>query len=92
MQDLKRLNLLIDKARDIAGSDAKLADMLGVRAQHVSNWRHGHRTPGQELQERMAKIAGIDPAPHVAAAAIEKTGHPGALALLAGLRKQWHFS
>jgi ribosome-binding protein aMBF1 (putative translation factor) len=98
MQDLSRLNVLIDKAANAAGgSDNKLATMLGTSRQVVSNWRHGQKEPAIEKQIEMAKIAGIDPAPIVIAAAVEKTGHEGALALVRQLGKsikggEWLFT
>lgn len=92
MQDLERLNFLIDKAAAMHGSDNQLAIAMGTSRQVVSNWRHGIKSPSVEAQQRMAEIAGLDPAIHVMAAAVEKTGHPGALALLAPFRRAWHFS
>lgn len=88
MQDLARLNLLIDKASAIAGSDGKLAAMLDVHRQQVSNWRHGHKAPGIEVQEKLAEIAGVDPAVHMLAAAAEKTGSEKVMELFAQLKAQ----
>lgn len=92
MQDLKRLNFLIDAAAAIYGSDNKLAEALDVHRQQVSNWRHGNKAPGYELQERMAQMAGLDPAIHVMAAAVEKTGHSGAMKLLRPFTAAWQKS
>ena len=56
-----QLNLLIDKAAAIAGSDYKLAQNLGVPRQHLSNWRTGVRAcPIGEIV-LMADIAGLQP-------------------------------
>lgn len=92
MQDLKRLNFLIDKASEIYGSDNQLALALDVHRQQVSDWRAGRKAPGTNLQARMAEIAGLDPAVHVLAAAVEKTGHQGAMDLLAPFKSAWLFT
>ena len=60
MQDDDDLNKLINAASARAGSDGKLALMLGVPRQHVSNWRHGHRTCTPENMALLAHIAGLD--------------------------------
>lgn len=72
MQDLQELNLLIDKAASIAGSDYALAKTLGVSRQAVSNWRHGHK--GCPLEERalLASVAGLDPLAELARAMVTK--------------------
>lgn len=72
MQDLKTLNELIDKASEIAGSDYKLAAMLEVPRQHVSNWRHGKRTCTPEDTAMMASVAGLDAQQWLVRATIEK--------------------
>ncbi|KAF1056808.1 helix-turn-helix transcriptional regulator [Variovorax sp.] len=96
MQDLQRLNFLIDKASAMYGSDNQLAIAMGTTRQVISNWRHGHKSPSTEMQQKLAELAGIDPAPHVLAAAVEKTGNAAAIALvqqlIAPFRKAWHFS
>ena len=88
MADLARLNSLIDKASAICGSDNQLAIHLGITRQQVSNWRHGHKVPGIEMQERLAEIAGVDPAAHMLAAAVEKTGSEKVMELFAKLKAQ----
>ena len=82
MQDLERLNFLIGKASAIAGSNAALSRMLNVHSQTVSDWKRGKTEPSIEMQERMAAIAGMDAAPVIALAAVEKTGHEQAIALI----------
>lgn len=51
---------LIDKAKEKAGSDYKLAAMLGVSRQAVSNWRHRGKSCPIADQALMASIAGLD--------------------------------
>lgn len=88
MQDLQRLNSLIDKAASIYGSDNQLAIRLGITRQQISNWRHGQKAPGIEMQEKLAELAGVDPAVHMLAAAAEKTGSEKVMQLFAQLRAQ----
>lgn len=51
----------IEKAAAIAGTQAKLAEMLGERQQHVSNWKAGTRTCTIEKRIKLAQIARLDP-------------------------------
>lgn len=51
---------LIKAASAVAGSDAKLAKLLGVAPPHVSGWRAGNRACGVEYRALMAHIAGLD--------------------------------
>lgn len=60
MQDLQELNLLIDKAKSIAGSDYALAKLLEVTPQTVSNWRHGRKPCPAADVALLAGIAGLD--------------------------------
>lgn len=79
MQDLTRLNLLINKAASIYGSDNQLAQALGTSRQTVSNWRHGIKSPGIDVQQKMAEIASEPVEYTVAMAAVEKTGNAQAI-------------
>lgn len=88
MQDLTRLNFLIAKASAIAGSNAALSRELGIHSQTVSDWKRGKTEPSIEMQERMASIAGLDPAPFVLSAAVEKSGNEAAVTLLKQLLKK----
>lgn len=54
------LDQLIDKASTKAGSDYKLAKMIGVSRQAVSNWRHGAKHCPVADQVLMAELAGLD--------------------------------
>lgn len=60
MKDLEQLNELINRAKAIAGSDYKLAKLMGVPAQHISNWRHGSRNCSPEDVAILAGVAGLD--------------------------------
>jgi len=58
---LEELNFLIDKASAIAGSDNKLATMIGTTRMAVSDWRAGRRPCPPEQQALIAAVAGLDP-------------------------------
>lgn len=51
----------IEKAAAIAGSQTKLAEMLGERRPHISNWKAGTRTCTIDKRIKLAQIAGMDP-------------------------------
>jgi hypothetical protein len=88
MKQLESLNLLIDKAASIAGSDYKLAQHLGVPRGHVSDWRHGRRTATPADQALMAHVAGLDPVVTLARATVEQfEGKPKGDALMKALGK-----
>lgn len=89
MQDLARINFLIDHAAAKLGSDNQLAIAMGTSRQVVSNWRHGHKEPGSDKQAQMAEMAGLDVGYHVTASAVEKTGNATALAWLAERARDW---
>lgn len=71
MTDQEELNFLIDSASKIAGSDYKLAQLIGVDRQAISNWRHGTACP-PENQALMAHVAGFDPISTLARATVKK--------------------
>ncbi|SEL93548.1 hypothetical protein SAMN05216359_1291, partial [Roseateles sp. YR242] len=51
---------LINAASARAGSDYKLAQILGVDRQKVSGWRNGHAKCGVEYRALMADLAGFN--------------------------------
>lgn len=85
-----QLNLLIDKAAAIAGSDYRLAKNLGVPRQHVSNWRAGCRPcPIGEIV-LMADIAGLRPDEWLAREIVAKhEGTEKGARLTEALKKVW---
>lgn len=54
------LKALIDKAIETAGSQAKLAEMMGVKQQNISAWRTGARTCTTPTRIELCKIADYD--------------------------------
>lgn len=61
MESPKELIVLIDAGRSIAGSDYKLAKLIGVTPQTVSNWRHGEKPCPPADVALLASVAGFDP-------------------------------
>lgn len=55
------LNLSIEKASKVVGSQRALAEELGAQEQHVSNWKKGRRVCPMAARIRIAEIAGDDP-------------------------------
>lgn len=72
MTHLESLQFLIESAAKVAGSENKLAQMLGIKQQHVNAWKHGTRTATPEDQALLAAIAGFDPVQTLARATVEK--------------------
>lgn len=88
MKHLESLNMLIDRAAAVAGSDYKLAQTLGVPRGHVSQWRHDKRTATPADQALMAHVAGLDPVQVLARATVEAfEGKPKGDALMKALGK-----
>lgn len=54
------LKALIDKAIETAGSQAKLAELMGVKQQHISAWKTGVRTCTTASRIELCKITGYD--------------------------------
>ena len=63
---------LIERASAAAGSDYKLAQLIGQGRQRISNWRHGEVTCPVEDQALMASVAGLDPAEFLVRAVVLK--------------------
>lgn len=67
-----RLNLLIERAASIAGSEYKIAKSLGIPQSHITGWKHGTRTCSAEDRALLADLAGVDPLPEIAEAMAER--------------------
>ncbi len=72
MNQIEELNILIDKASAIVGSDYKLAKVIGCMPQNVSNWRHDRASCSPENRALLAAVAGLDPVAELARAVVEK--------------------
>lgn len=67
-----QLNVLIERAAAIAGSEYKVAKALGVTPRQVCDWKAGRRTCSPEDRALLAEVAGEDPV----AVAMEALPHP----------------
>ena len=65
---------LIDKAASVVGSYAEVARRLGVKPQHVNNWKRLKPCP-LHVQAQLAAMAGLDWKSHVCDVIAEKAGH-----------------
>lgn len=54
------LRALIDKAIETAGSQAKLAELMNVKQQHISAWKTGVRNCTTATRIELCKIANYD--------------------------------
>jgi len=70
--ELKELNLLIDKAKLIAESDYKLAKIMGVAQPVIPMWRSGKRTCSPADRAILAGIAGDDAIQELVKATLER--------------------
>lgn len=61
MTSLTDVNVLMDMAKSIAGSDYKVAKMIGATPQQLSDWRYGRKAVSPEDQALMAAVAGLNP-------------------------------
>lgn len=72
MEALAELNLLMDKAKSIAGSDYALAKTLGITSQKMSDLRHGRKVAQPEDWALFAAVAGVDPVSEMTRAMLRK--------------------
>lgn len=65
---------LLDRAKSVAGdvSDYRLAQLLGVPATTVSNYRVGRSRPENPISMRLADLCGLDPVEVVASVNLER--------------------
>lgn len=71
MEHLDELNFLIDQAKAIAGSDAKVAAAIGASRMNISNWRKGKQKCPPKQQALIAAVAGLDPLQTLARATVQ---------------------
>lgn len=64
---------LILRAGEAVGSEYKLAKLMGVPQQHISNWKAGTRTCTPEDRARLAGFAQEDAVQELVRATLEKT-------------------
>lgn len=53
---------LLDRAKAVNGniSDYRLAQLLGVSPQHISNYRNGRTRPDNVMAARLARLCGLN--------------------------------
>lgn len=59
-ENVMALRDLIDQATEAAGSQTKLAELIGVQQQNISGWRTGRRVCTTQSRIELCKIAGYD--------------------------------
>ena len=62
MVTIEQLNLLIDAAASIAGSQAKLAALLGIPKNHITEMKKDRRPCNWRTRGKLRAILGEDPA------------------------------
>jgi hypothetical protein len=63
---------LLDKAKNVAGTNTAVAKSLGISLQQLTNWRTGNATCSPENQALIAAVAGLDPAEFLVRAVVLK--------------------
>lgn len=69
---------LLDRAKAAAGNvtDYRLAKILGLNPNAVSNYRTGRSSPVNPVAMRLGELAGVDPMEAVAAVNLERCRTP----------------
>ena len=73
MSNAEPLNLLIEKAASIVGSEYKLARALGYPPQTLTAWKAGRRTCTPSDRARLAGFARLDAVQELVRATIEQS-------------------
>ena len=76
VNELSRVQKLIDDASAAAGSDYRLARALGTPRSVITEWRAGRRSVPAKLQALMADMIGLDGAQVALHAIIESEADP----------------
>lgn len=90
---MSQLNFLIEKSAAIAGSEYKLAQMLGMQPQTISAWKSGRRPCSATDRAALAGVAGMNAAEEAIEGLLEgidlesPKGQRAAEALKAALKK-----
>lgn len=62
MATLETLNLLIEEASSIVGSQARLAELMGMHKSHITQMKQGTRAASWRVRGKLRAILGEDPA------------------------------
>lgn len=82
------LQQVLDKVCD-GMSDNKTSQKLGINRVSFSNYRNGHKTPSDEILDRMIELSGLNPVDVYMAAYAEKVKNP---IVAEAFRKQSHLA
>ena len=72
VENVERLNFLIEKAASIVGSEYKLAKKMEIPQQNLSNWKSGAKTCPPAARAVLAGIAGEDAVQELISATLER--------------------
>lgn len=61
MPKREELATLVDMAAKAAGSQAEAARRVGIRPQHLNDYKKGRMEPSPETVASLAHVAGLDP-------------------------------
>ncbi|AVO48128.1 hypothetical protein C6568_01790 [Melaminivora suipulveris] len=99
MATLETLNLLIEEASSIVGSQARLAELMGMHKSHITQMKQGTRAASWRVRGKLRAILGEDPTHAFMAAmaedlaqsenADEKKAADGFQAMLAAFPGDW---
>lgn len=82
------LNQLLDKAKEVTGSDYATAKRLGITPQVIYDWRALRKNPQPEDATLIAAVAGLDPVAELARTMVQKhQGTPKGEKLMQALGK-----
>ncbi|MDH1903707.1 helix-turn-helix domain-containing protein [Comamonas aquatica] len=99
MATIEELNSLIEKASEAVGSQARLAEILGLHKSNLTQMKQGKRAANWRIRGKMRAVLGEDPA-HAFMAAMaedlaqsenedEKKAAEGFKTLLAAFPDEW---
>lgn len=72
LENVARLNFLIEKAASIVGSEYKLAKKMEIPQQNISSWKSGAKTCPPAARAVLAGIAGEDAVQELISATLER--------------------
>lgn len=80
---------ILDALRDLAGSDAKAAPLVGIKQSSFSQWRRGHAYPDDEQAMKIAAALKLAPEYVLAAVRADRTGSRAARAVWLRIAEQF---
>ncbi|WP_182284071.1 hypothetical protein [Comamonas testosteroni] len=99
MATVCEINVLIEKAAKAAGSQTRLADIVGIPKSHITQMKQGKRPVNWRVRGKLRAVAGEDPAHAFVASMLEdlndsenedeKKAADGLRAMLAAFPNDW---